>query len=368
MLNLTRTSRRTAVATTAWLMLGIVLTVHTHVISRLQQNPVSWFSAARFPIVEYGFWILVTPAVLFMARRFSFSAPFRVRWLATHLAAVSLIIAVHGAFRASLHSFVYPGATIISPFLYLWFFYGVANFLNDFWIYATVAGGSMMIDYYRMLAERSLLSSQLEAKLAQAELQALKMQLHPHFLFNSLNTIATLMYEDVRTADEMMSDLADFLRVALVHADIQEISLQQELEFLGPYLRIQQKRFHGLLSIETSVTEEAAGAYVPYLLLQPLIENAVKHGFDGSRQTGSIEICAQRTGRELIVIVQDSGVGLAPHEALQPRVGLSNIRSRLERMYGDSQSLEFCRSKLGGLAVTIRTPYRPVGQAAEATA
>src|SRR5205085_3675512 len=223
-------------------------------------------------------------------------------------------------------------------------------------------------DYYRRHQQEELKISRLEAALAhaqleitQAQLQALKMQLQPHFLFNTLNSISTLLDEDVEAADEMLARLGDFLRLTLDNSGAQEVTLQEELEFLRCYLEIERVRFQDRLAVELKIDADALAARVPNLILQPLVENAIRHGIVARRGPGRIEIRASRTDGLLRLQVKDNGPGLHADSGASPTLkrglGFALTRERLERLYATRQSLTLVDAPEGGLEVTLEIPF-----------
>ena len=204
---------------------------------------------------------------------------------------------------------------------------------------------------------RALRTTALEAQLAQARLQALKAQLHPHFLFNTLNAISALMHRDVDSADRMIALLSDLLRVSLDKDDRHQVSLREELEILERYLAIERIRFRDRLRVEIDVERPCYDALVPRLILQPLVENSVIHGIALQSTAGLIAIRARRKGNRLAVSVSDDGPGLLEEPPLREGVGLSNTRARLAELYGSDHRLALERAAVGGLEVIIEVPF-----------
>jgi LytS/YehU family sensor histidine kinase len=182
------------------------------------------------------------------------------------------------------------------------------------------------------------------------------MQLHPHFLFNTLNAIAALMHKDVRLADRMIARLGDLLRAALEDPGTQEVTLRRELAFLTPYLEIEQTRLGPRLDLHTDIPADLLDARLPYMLLQPLVENAIRHGIAPRPGPGRLEVQARRAGGRLVLEVRDDGVGL-PAAGVTEGIGLSNTRARLRGLYGESGKLALRGGPRGGLTVTITMPY-----------
>jgi hypothetical protein len=236
------------------------------------------------------------------------------------------------------------------------------EFPNHVLGYALMVGLVTMIDQYRAARQREVHTARLESELAQAQLHNLRLQLNPHFLFNALNTVASVMYEDPARADRMLTGLSELLRLTLRDTPAQEATLTQELGILERYLDIQRARFEARLEVSTDADSETLSALVPQLLLQPLVENAVRHGV-GPDGRARIAIAARRENGSLLVTVRDHGPGLrgSSAEALQRGVGLATTASRLERLYGDGQRLQLLPALGGGLEVRVMMPFRTAG-------
>jgi len=214
--------------------------------------------------------------------------------------------------------------------------------------------------YYQRYRQGELRSAQLSAQLAQAQLQALRMQLHPHFLFNTLNSIATLIHKDPDAADQMTARLSDLLRLTLENIGVQEVPLAQELEFLERYLEIEKTRFSDRLVVRIDVAPETLDASTPYLILQPLVENAIRHGIAARSLPGCVIVRAARDGGMLVLEVKDDGPGLRSAAASTNGLRISSTRERLEKLYGDAHTFEFSNAAEGGLRVKLTFPFRLV--------
>jgi signal transduction histidine kinase len=204
----------------------------------------------------------------------------------------------------------------------------------------------------------ALQASELEARLARAQLDSLKMQLQPHFLFNTLHSVSALIHEDDEAADLMIARLSDFLRLVIEHAGAQEVALVQELDFLQRYLEIQQVRFQDRLHVSLDVAPDALDAMVPNLVLQPLVENAIRHAVEPRSAGGHVRISATRHGEALRLSVRDDGPGLRHGPSPGAGLGISNTRARLEHLYGERQALEIGDHPEGGVLVTVTFPWR----------
>ncbi len=227
--------------------------------------------------------------------------------------------------------------------------------------YLGVVGVAHAFLFSHRARERSRREAELEARLAEARLQALRMQLNPHFLFNTLNSIASLTHQDPHAAVEMIATLSDLLRLSLNASGREEVTLREELDFLNHYLLIQKARFGERLRIEMEIEPAALDAMVPVLVLQPLVENAVKHGIEKHIAPGVISIVARRSGDLLHIQVADNGRGMNKSaDGSSPRegVGLSNTRSRLKELYGSRGVLKLEPPQRGGFLVEIQLPWR----------
>jgi sensor histidine kinase YesM len=232
------------------------------------------------------------------------------------------------------------------------------NALLNLLIYWIIVCVSLAFDYYRKFRDRELRAADLERRLAEARLMALQMQLNPHFLFNTLHTISALMHKDVEAADSMVARLSDLLRLALENTDANEVPLEQELDFLRRYLEIEQTRFGDRLAVNLDIAPETLTVPVPNLLLQPLVENAIRHGIEPHRRPGTITLRATRDGDWLRLQVSDNGGGVPAGLAIQEGVGLANTRSRLQHLYGAAHRFDCARSAEGGFEVRVAVPFR----------
>lgn len=306
-------------------------------------------------------WFLLTPLVLLLARRFPLErGAWRVRLL-VHLAGGAVVATAHIAIYISV---LFVSATVLKinhpPFAAAFRNQFIYSFHADFLTYWALIGLNQAVDYYRRYRERELRAALLETSLAHAQLDALKMQLHPHFLFNTLNSISVLMAEDVTAARRMLTSLSDLLRASLENVGSHEISLKEELEFLKHYLEIEQTRFQDRLTVRLQIEPQTLDASVPNLILQPLVENAIRHGIAPHAGPGVIEIHATRLNGMVELRVADNGPGLgkAAPERLLKGIGLSNTEARLQQLYGEAH--RFCLDDQPGvgLTVTITIPFR----------
>ena len=233
----------------------------------------------------------------------------------------------------------------------------------DGMVYMALVSLCHSVRFFRHSQQRERLALELESRLAKTNLEMLRMQLNPHFLFNTLNAISTLVHTNPHAADNMITDLSALLRDSLDSLGEPEVSLGRELEYLRRYTDIEQTRFGDRLQIEHSIGPEALNALVPTFLLQPIVENAIRHGLEPEVGTGCIQISASRKGEVLQLRVADNGKGLDASRTTPASerngIGLSNSRARLEELYGRKQSFTLSNRPEGGCLVTIEIPFRP---------
>lgn len=216
-----------------------------------------------------------------------------------------------------------------------------------------------VVSYYSKLRDRDRQAAQLETQLAKANLRALKSQLQPHFLFNTMHSISALMFTDVNAADTMMSRLSDLLRMSLEDGAEQLTTLNRELEFVNGYLAIEKVRLGDRMEVHLDISPETLDAQVPHLLLQPLVENAVQHGIGHLSSRGEISISSRQNGHQLLLTIRDNGPGFEGTDGTHNSgVGISASRERLRTLYGQDQKLNFRIPPNGGTEVTIRIPFR----------
>ena len=263
-------------------------------------------------LAEWYIWAMLGPFLILFALRFPFDPQRRKAWLAVMV----LLSLTFAAFKVAVDVPVQLilrrtwGMLHFENVFHLFAILFTARFLIYVLICWAILGVIQALDYYQKFRGREFKTTQLEVRLAQAQLQVLKMQLDPHFLFNTLNAISALIHQDVEVADRMLARLGDLLRLTLENAGTQEVSLRQELDFIGPYLEIQQSRLGSRLAIRVDIDPEAMDARVPNLVLQPLVENAIQHGIATRPEGGRIEISARRQDERLLLHIRDDGPGL----------------------------------------------------------
>jgi two-component system LytT family sensor kinase len=271
----------------------------------------------------------------------------------------------YGAWDGQVHDWVSAVAVSQGHLLIRWpvfetmFFYNLVDDISS--VYVPIVVVAQAVSYHQRFRERDLRASQLEGQLAKAHLHALKGQLQPHFLFNTLHSISALMLTDVIAADRMMSRLSDLLRMSLEGSSAQMTTLNHELEFANGYLEIEKIRFEDRLTVVLDIAPDTLDAQVPHLLLQPLVENAVRHGIARLSSGGEIRISANHYAGTLHLQVRDNGPGLAEHGEVQSKdgLGVGATRERLRTLYGDDQQIEIRNATQGGVEVNVRIPFCP---------
>jgi sensor histidine kinase YesM len=346
-----------------WLFFGLLNASQTYLGLRMENFPVPFWPMFAWQMLGWGSWACLTPLVLWLGRRFPLERASWVRGLVVHLPACVLISAAHFAFFTFLTIYVSPFGADSSARSFMEMFVGrlMSQFHIDLLIYAATLGTSYAVSYYERYREREVRATQLEAQLAQAQLQALKMQLHPHFLFNTLNGIAGLVRDQKnKAAVDMLVGLGDLLRYTLENAGKQEVPLREELDFLELYLDIQKMRFPDRLQVEMRVASDTLDALVPNLILQPLVENAIRHGVSLRTTAGVISISAERAEGVLQIAVHDDGPGLRAGtlQGTGDGIGLSNTRARLAQLYGEGHRFTAENRAGGGFEAALAIPFK----------
>ena len=340
-----------------WTLIGLSFASQFYLSSAKAGLAVTWVQAVSFALGDWYVFALLSIPVAWLGRSFSLEGRAWRRNATIHLLASICFSLLYILLRAGVATLQRgeSGGTVsyaqaFQPLLLKsWHF----NFLV-YWVMIAVTHA---FDYYRKYQDRALRTAELEKRLVQARLQALQMQLNPHFLFNTLHAISSLMHRNVDAADRMISRLSELLRYALESTDAQEVPLRQEVDFLRRYVEIEETRFGARLTVKFEIEPAAQPALVPNLILQPLVENAIRHGIEPHARPGRVQVHARREGAELILLVSDNGSGLQPG-TLDEGVGLSNTRARLEHLYGPLHQFTLRNGAEGGLEAALTIPFR----------
>lgn len=349
----------------AWTMFGLFFTSQDYIRQSYYGNP---FRLGRSLAVWLGsayLWAVLTPFIIYFARRFSIQKNHWLRGVLIHLllgAVFSLIELLGFVLISPLVRLPPLRPTFLSSYAAAF----VIDFHWDILTYWSIIGLIHVFDYYRKYQERELKASQLQTQLVQAQLSALKMQIHPHFLFNTLNAIVVLVRKNNnQAAVDMLTGLSELLRYSLDSMGRQEVSLRQELVFLERYLEIERMRFSDRMKVIMKIDQETLDARVPNLILQPLVENAIRHGIGKRSSAGLVEISATHKNGKLQLQVRDDGSGLSPSppDVDKGGIGLANTRARLEHLYGSEQVFILSNVNGGGVVATLMIPYQKLSAA-----
>ena len=362
-----------AVAFAVWTFISLAATATIYQLYRRFNGGIGLGGIAGMEFSQVLTYAPLTPLVFALAVRYPLQRGNWVKRSLLHLAAGLVFTLVHISLRAATpygywdpasrqwtsaiwdshaHAFRAPWVVLRSMFL--------GSVVDDVTgAYVPIVLVAHAVSYYRRFRERELRATQLEGQLAKAHLQRLKSQLQPHFLFNTMHSISALMLTDVNAADRMMCRLSDLLRISLETADTQITTLNRELEFVTCYLEIEKVRFEERMKVIFDIAPETLDAQVPHLLLQPLVDNAVKHGISKLSVGGEIRITVRRQDNELQLQIKDNGPGVRKTGTLATNgLGLRITRERLESLYRQNQSLELVSPPEGGVTIRVCIPFR----------
>jgi sensor histidine kinase YesM len=342
---------------TLWTLVGTFTAAELCLTRLARDRPLPSWRELIIPQTNVWLWVLLTPSIFWLARRLPLERGAWKRNAALHVLLALGYAAVSSAFDSVVAYAV--GATDDMPFLLA---YSFAAFINvqGYFVTTLIAQG---LRYYEQLHERRLRASELESQLLQTRLQALEMQLRPHFFFNSLHSVASLIRAgSSKEAVRMIGGIGDLMRAVLRRDGAQEVPLRQELELVEQYLAIERVRFQDRLEVRLDVDAETLDARVPHFILQPLVENAIRHGIEASEGHGRVELSVSRAGDALRMRVRDTGAGPTAKQLAEGGrgVGLTNTRARLQHLYGSNYRFELGHAEGGGALVSVDLPFRPV--------
>lgn len=348
----------------AWIIFGLIYAAPIFLEVRAEQMGQRGWRVFLWGILSWLAWAPLTPLLVWFARRFSIIGENWRKSLAVHVP----VFVVSSVLHTAAATFI---TVALKPFAYLetspagfWQRFTSripSSFAPDLLVYGGIIGICYAIDFHHKYREREYLASQLEAQLANAQLETLRMQLHPHFLFNTLNSIVGLVRDNRnQAAIGMLVGLSDLLRQTLEHSDRQEVELKDELKFIKLYLELQQMRFSDRLRIQFDIDPKSSKALVPNLLLQPITENALRHGVGRSTTSSVVGIRSEVVGETLRLTVFDDGAGLPSDWQLKSStgIGLANTVARLEQLYGANHRFDIRNRESGGVEVLIELPLK----------
>jgi sensor histidine kinase YesM len=328
---------------TGWTALALLLAVSASLTYYTVGQSPNWSLSLTRALSEWWLWALLTPAVAWLSARWPLHGPRWVQHALAHLA-VGVVVAVAKTMADRVVLGLVAG---------VWPYFLMSTVALQFCVYLAIVAGAHLVEYARRSRERD----QLEARLAETRLQLLNMQLQPHFLFNTLNTIAELVHGDADTADRMITSLSALLRRTMELGQTPDVRLEVELDLLEQYLALQRARFGPRLDVRLAIDEQARRARVPMLLLQPIVENAIRHGLARHLSAGRITIAARRVGEDLAIDVTDDGPGL-DEDGVRDGFGLANTRARLEALYPRTSTLTLANEAGGGARVSVQLPFK----------
>jgi|tagenome__1003787_1003787.scaffolds.fasta_scaffold20719774_1 two-component system LytT family sensor kinase len=343
-----------------WLGVAVFFSAENVLVGAARHRPFDWQWDVYHEFVYALTWAAFSVLVLSGGRRWPVGSGSFGRTVAPHLLIMAALAPIQIVTTYSVH---YLGLAALGqqPPATLWSFMAnlqagiVWGTLTGFLYYWLILGVQAAFVYQRMYREQSVATATLERSLAEARLEALRLQLHPHFLFNTLNAISAFVPGEPERAQRMIARLGELLRRTLNGGSASELSLAEELDVLSPYFEIQRVRFGDRLTIDLDVPGEAAHALIPTLMLQPLVENAVEHGVKRTLGGAVVRLKAERAGDRLRLELSDNGPGLG---GTRDGVGLANTRARLKELYGEAHRLELQSLATGGTTVRLELPFR----------
>jgi len=355
--------RRVALLFAGWTLVSVIFAAISYAAAIGDNNKEFGFvSALRLNLVQFYLWAILSPLLFRFSRRFPIEfRPLNLRNLLLYFPALISFAGIHQLLHLAVLWSITPRWRQKYPALIdCYRAYFAFGFYIDLIIASLIVIAVHALLYYQNFRASELAQSSLKAQLAQAQLRALKMQLHPHFLFNTLHSISSLVLEDPPKANSMIARLGDFLRLTLENSNQQLISLKEETEFLRCYLEIEQVRFGDRLAVTFELDPQTLSAQVPHLILQPVVENAIQHAIAPRATRGHINIEAKRLNSLLRLEVKDNGPGITLNTDLlgAEGVGLSNVRARLHQIYGSDSRFELMNARDGGLAVVMEIPFQ----------
>jgi signal transduction histidine kinase len=347
-----------------WTAIALAFITSNYAMYAIKDEPQAWWAIVFWGAAEWYLFAAFTPLIFRFVRRFPLTGADWARRIPSYAVVWLLLqVTIQVLYVAAERSIGLAGTLAgMEPHRHV-LLYATKRAAFSLLVFAGIVAAAHAAMLYRRYRERELRAVHLETQLARAELQSLRTQLQPHFLFNTLNTISALVHRDPDGAERVVSRLGDLLRLSLQTAARSEVALRRELEFLAGYVEIQQTRFRDRLTVTVDAEPEALDGVVPSLMLQPLVENAIRHGIEPRAAPGHVVVRAWRSAGRLTITVSDDGVGVPAQGSPSPTagngVGLRNTRARLRQLYGTDHTFSVGPSADGGTVVLLEIPYRP---------
>jgi len=339
-------------------LIALIFTSEKYFKYLYKKEPYSFFNSLKWSTVSWLPWAVFCIFIVKLSKRFIINKENWKRTVPIHFVFAVFFSTIHSVIFYFVYRVVYFYSGKVAD---LDIFLFILTFISlDILTYWIIIGVIYSLNYYHKYQEKKLKASQLEAHLAKSQLEVLKMQLHPHFLFNSLNAISALIRKDKEAAEKMLTQLSDILRMSLENSGLQEVPLKEELEFLNRYFEIQKIRFGDRLNIRLNINLDTYNALIPNLILQPLVENAIRHGISPRDKGGTIEIDSRFENEKLIMNISDDGVGLKEDKdaVMKKGFGLSSTKERLKHLYGKNHDFDIKNRESGGVKVTMEIPVK----------
>jgi two-component system, LytTR family, sensor kinase len=347
------TTTRASILFAVWTAYGLLSACQEHYWLSATKMPTSWASAIRFEVGYAYLWGLCSPAILWLSNRYRIERNHRTTHLLIHVGMTAVFVVLT---KTVFDALFLPPTSPFRHFTWESLFRSIEYTADTgvllYWVVLLVEHTYV---FYKRYQNSVVNAAQLQTQLVRAQLQALRMQLHPHFLFNALHTITALVHEDPEQAERTIARLSELLRLFLANSTVHEVSLGEELRILDLYLDIERTRFEDRLQVHIDVAADLRCALVPSLVLQPLVENSIRHGVGRQSGLGWISVSAEKYGGTLVLRVTDNGAGVQPLAG--QGMGLSITRGRLDSLYGLNQSLSLRNLPAGGAEARITMPF-----------
>ena len=339
-----------------WTIVALFFSTQVYMMYYSENQPIPYAKAFFVQASACYLWALATPLVLWLARTYRIDRQNWHKKIVFHIGLSILLSSALIIIHFVMYMLIMGRTNRLTPYWAFDYLYpNLDRWLLVYWFIFLMSHAS---NYYQSYREGELKASRLRTQLAQSQLEALKMQIHPHFLFNTLHSISALLNKDTEAARRMISRLGDFLRLTLENGGTMEVSLQQELEFLNGYLEIERIRFKDRLTTTIEIDPEVLDVQVPNLILQPIVENALRHAI-ARTNAGKVEITATPRNGSVRIEVKDNGPGIEETKTVgrvSRGLGLANTQARLNGLYGSGARFELRNRTSGGLTVILEIP------------